>query len=271
MGNRSKSQDEKIILRCREIDKLYTTAKDLYLQEHQDPSHKGKSYQAICDKVSQAHFAETGHRISLSTSTLQRHVKGGKPKSKSNAEKSWLTEEESKLIVAYTIDQAECGFPLKLKELKQYAEALLRACLGNSFPVTGLGKHWVECFVHKHNDRLQKYLSWGLDKARARGVNPTTHEAWFSLLASTIKKYNIEQECTYGSDEVGFLLRPLGRCNVVGPVNQKIQYDCAPENRENATVLCTICGDGTSLPPLVIFKGKHYFASWGKNNTNNFM
>lgn len=271
MGNRTKSQDEKIILRRREIDRLYATAKDLYLREHQDPSCKGKSFQAVCDEVSQAHFAETGHRINLSTSTLQRHVKGGKPKSKSNAEKGWLTEEEGELVVSYAVDQAERGFPMKLKELKRHAEELLRVRLGVSFPSTGLGKHWVERFVRKHSDRLQKYLSRGLDKGRARSVNPTTHGAWFSLLASTIEKYNIERECTYGSDEVGFLLRPLARCNVVGPVNQKIQYDSAPENRENATVLCTICGDGTSLPPLVIFKGKHYFASWGKNNTNNFM
>lgn len=271
MGNRAKPQEDKIVIQRREIDKLYATAKDLYLQEHRNPSSKGKSYQAICEEVSQAHFAATGHRISLSKSTLQRHVKGGKIKSVSNAEKGWLTEEESKLVVSYAIDQAERGFPLKMKELKQHAEDLLKARLGGAFPSTGLGKHWVERFVRKHNDQLQKYLSRGLDKGRARSVNPTMHKAWFSLLARTIEKYDIDRDCTYGSDEVGFLLRALTRCNVLGPVNQNIQYECAPENRENATVLCTICGDGTSLPPLVIFKGKYYFASWGKNNINNFM
>lgn len=182
-----------------------------------------------------------------------------------------MTDTESELLVSYAIELADRGFPMKPKEIKERAEEMLRARLGDQLPSAGLGKHWVERFIRKHNGRLCKYLSRGLDKRRARSVNPTTHAAWFALLGETLRKYDIDQDCTYGSDEVGFLLRALTRCNVVGPVNQKIQYECAPENRENATVLCTICGDGDALPPLVIFKAKCYFASWGKHNIGGFM
>lgn len=275
MGLRAKSQDEKLVLKRTEIDMLYAKAKKEYQREHPDPSSKrsdsGRGYRAICKAISDAHFAETGHRIDLSSSTLQRHVQGGTIKSIANAKKGWLKEEESTLIVDYAIEMAERGFPLKLKELQCHAEDILQARLGDGFTKSGLGKHWAERFVRRHNDKLQRYFSRGLDKRRANNVNRTTHEAWFALLSKTITEFNIEEECTYGSDEVGFMLRALDHVQVIGPINQKIQYDCAPENRENATVLCTICGDGSSIPPLVIFRGRHYFASWGKANVNNFM
>lgn len=107
MGNRAKSQEEKKIIRRREIDELYARAKDIYIQEHGDTTTKGRSYRTICDEVSQAHFEQTGHMIGLSTSTLQQHVNGGKPKSKTNAEKGWVTEEESELIVSFVSGCAE--------------------------------------------------------------------------------------------------------------------------------------------------------------------
>lgn len=272
VGRKPKSKAELTIQIRKEKDGLYAMAMDLYLLEHCDPMKKeGKSYMVVCEEITRAHYEKTGRLIELSTSTLQRLVKGGTPKSKSNAQKSWLKEEESELLVSFIIDLAERGFPLKVKEIKRHAEDILQARLGDAFPSTGLGKHWAERFICKHSDRLKKYLSRGLDKRRARSVNATTHDAWFSILGKTIQDYNIEPDCTYGSDEVGFLLRSLDRCNVVGPVKQKFQYKCGTENRENATVLCTICGDGSALPPLVIFKGRHYFAHWGKHNSQNFM
>lgn len=36
--------------------------------------------------------------------------------------------------------------------------------------------------------------------------------------------------------------------------------------RENTTVMVTICADGTSLKPLVIFKGKNYQVDWVQEN-----
>lgn len=33
-------------------------------------------------------------------------------------------------------------------------------------------------------------------------------------------------------------------------------------NRELITVLEAICGDGTVLPPLIIYKGKHRYMGW---------
>jgi hypothetical protein len=39
--------------------------------------------------------------------------------------------------------------------------------------------------------------------------------------------------------------------------------------RENITIIVTICADGTSTPPAVIFKGNAYQVKWGENNPLN--
>ena len=38
------------------------------------------------------------------------------------------------------------------------------------------------------------------------------------------------------------------------------------DSRETITAVVTICADGTSIPPLVIFKGKAFSVKWGENN-----
>jgi hypothetical protein len=47
------------------------------------------------------------------------------------------------------------------------------------------------------------------------------------------------------------------------------QYQQQAGTRENTTVIVTICADGTSIPPTVIFKGAAYQVSWGDDNPLN--
>ena len=52
----------------------------------------------------------------------------------------------------------------------------------------------------------------------------------------------------------------------VGPQYQQQGGDC-----ENTTVIVTVCTDGTSMPPAVIFKGKGYQVKWKQGNPANAM
>ncbi|EJF61425.1 CENP-B protein, partial [Dichomitus squalens LYAD-421 SS1] len=53
---------------------------------------------------------------------------------------------------------------------------------------------------------------------------------------------------------------------VLGPAGQKVQYQQRSGERENITVVVTICADGTSIPPAVIFKGQAFHTKWKQNN-----
>jgi hypothetical protein len=110
------------------------------------------------------------------------------------------------------------------------------------------------------------YWSRPLDTARGRAVNPSTNEAWFKLLGDTIKDKNIPEELQYGVDETG--VQPGGglRERVIGPKGKKVQHQQRDGNRENITVIATICADGTSLPPAVLFKGQAFQVKWAQDN-----
>ena len=111
------------------------------------------------------------------------------------------------------------------------------------------------------------YWTHALDHSWARAVNSYTRDAYFDILEDTVEGEDgeepIDPELMYGSDESGFQQR------VIGPKGQKVQHQQRSGDRENITVMVTICGDGTSLPPAVIFKGEAFQTSWKQNNPLN--
>lgn len=260
-----------------ERDELYARAKELYQCEHkgdhlaelgnQGNTTRSRGFRTICNEVTNMHYRKTGKVISLSSSTLRRHVYGGKTLSESNAEKSHLTNEEAENLIEFTIDMAKRGFPFTTEHLRKRAQEIVQD--RQQIEQFIIGQNWADRFVTKHSDRLKKYMSRGLDAKRARAVNPVLHASWFEMLGETIRKYNISDDCTFGSDETGFLLRELTSDKVIGPVGEKIIYEVGEENREQVTAICTICADGTALPPLVIFKGTCFFVKWGEDNPLN--
>ncbi|RPD71538.1 CENP-B protein, partial [Lentinus tigrinus ALCF2SS1-7] len=79
----------------------------------------------------------------------------------------------------------------------------------------------------------------------------------------------IEPDCIYGSDEVGFSTSLGQKERVIGGKGKTVQHQVRDGNRENITVIPTICADGTAIPPLVIFKGKAFQVKWSQDNPLN--
>ena len=162
----------------------------------------------ICKNASDAHFAETGRRISLAHNTLARHGKGGVTLTQSNQQKSWLTAEEEENVINFAIEIAQRGFPLSPRRLKEHCEAVLRHRLGKNFPERGLGRDWGNRFITKHHSRLGMYWSSALDSSRGRAVNPVTKEEYFRILKEAREKGNIPDMLVYGADETGIQAQP---------------------------------------------------------------
>ena len=182
-----------------------------------------------------------------------------------------LTDREEISIVDYAIDLARRGFPFSHDRVREHINEILEAHHGAQF--SGIGKRWLSRFLTRHSDQLQAVWSHALDHSRARAVNPTTHHMFFDILEATIKGEGdsdiIPGELIYGADETGLMLGVALRERVIAPAGRKIQQLRRSGKRENVTVLVTICADGTSLPPAVIFKGEGYQMSWKQNNPLN--
>ena len=269
MVGRPKSVALKKQLARQTHDDLMEKAVQLYKQELQKPlidTEKKKGLRVICQEVSDAYFERKKIRIHLSHHTLNRLANGGVSISEHNTKKCWLTQEEEDVIVLFAMEMAERGFPLSPRRLREHAEQILRRRMGSLFPENGLGKDWTTRFITRHYDRLGGYWSTPLDKSRARAVNPHTVEEYFKILAEIRAEHNIPDELCYGVDETGIQTGVGTTEYVLGPKGQSVQHQQRSGNRENITIIPTICGDGSTTAPAVIYKGEGFQTKWLQEN-----
>ncbi len=146
------------------------------------------------------------------------------------------------------------------------------ACYGpdSEFLAKGVGQNWVKCFVEKHSDEIKAFWSHPLDHSHAHAVNPYTKEEFFKLLEAVIEGDGgddiISPKLIYGTDKTGIQQRIGVKERIYGPQGAKIQHQQRNGDRENITVITTICADGTWVAPTIIFKGEGYQTSWKQNN-----
>jgi len=109
----------------------------------------------------------------------------------------------------------------------------------------------------RHHNRLHMYWSKPLDTQRAKGLNREAVDDWFRIVKEQIVDAGIKPGNIYGMDESGFPPSNQGSQRVVGRAGNKIQHKQGGASRENVTALVTICAEGSTIRPLVIFKGEY--------------
>lgn len=267
MVKHAKSDSLKRQVARKQKDNLMAQAVALHHEELAKPSaEKKESLHEICQTVSDSYFANTQRQIELSHQTLAQLSKGGVTKAENNAKGSWLTKEEQYIVVDYVIQMAQHRFPLSLKQLQEHAEHILCTRLGSRFPSNGLGINWPSWFIEKHNEWLGMYWSRALDTLRGCTVNPVTKAEYFKIVKQVLKEYNIPDYLVYRADETGIQTGAGVTEHIIGPAGAKLQYQQRNGNHKNITVLPTICADGTTVPPTVIYKGVSFQTKWLQDN-----
>ena len=135
------------------------------------------------------------------------------------------------------------------------------------------------------------YWAHPLDSARGCAVNPMTNKQWFDILEMVLagdadslddrlmvdmdtlgtgtdleNGVPILQKNSYAADESGFMAAGSTREQVIGAKGKTTQHQQGDGGCENTTVIVTICADGTSLKPAVIFKGQAFQVKWDQDN-----
>ena len=99
-----------------------------------------------------------------------------------------------------------------------------------------------------------------IDSQRKGADSKRQYEFYFNLVKQKITQYSILQSNTYNMDEKGFSLGTMNKhhriFNRIAVDKHRIVGATKPGNREWITILATICGDGTWIPPGIIFAGK---------------
>ena len=119
-------------------------------------------------------------------------------------------------------------------------------------------KNWLAGFKARHKDVLDcRYLTT-IDLARHKADSAASYRHYFSTLRREIDQYNIQPHNCYNMDEKGFLIGRLQKAKRVFPKalvqRQKLLGAGQDGSREWITLIATICADGSSLPPALIYK-----------------
>lgn len=120
------------------------------------------------------------------------------------------------------------------------------------------GKNWSADFRRRHESVLDcRYLNT-LDLERHKAESEHSLRHYFDVLRQKIDEYGIQPRDCNNMDEKGFLIGHLQKARRIFSKSlmkqQKFLGASQDGSREWITLVATICADGTSLPPALIYK-----------------
>lgn len=218
----------------------------------------------VIQRPSLRKFAKTHgvDRITLTRYTNDAHI----TKTESSRMRQKLSPEEEGAVVNASIDRGRRGFPLTHDRVERIANSIIRNRTGTDEKV---GKNWVERFLARHEDQLHTYWTKHLPGNRAGAVNPTNVRSWEDVVEEEVIVPGIRPEDMYGMDETHMPPEFAQMRRVIAGKGKSVQYEQGGSSWETITVLATICADGSTLRPNVIFKATRFAPEWFDGNVAN--
>ena len=149
---------------------------------------------------------QVAQHFQVPCSTLQSRINGHRSVLEVNAKKSWLADEESKVLVDFLIKAAGQGFP----DTKQH----LSEKLGD--PSFSVGDKWVDRWLEKWGKHLSKYWSTSLDTVHAKALNQGVVHDYFEKVKRVITEQGIKPDCLWAMDKASCLFGHAGKSMVIG-------------------------------------------------------
>ena len=205
-------------------------------------------------------------------STLQHRFNGRQSRVQSHQDQQLLSPNEEAELVRWITHSTATGYPPRHSTLRSMAAELQRRrvkLLNDesieyvSYPK--IGAEWVKRFLARHSE-LKSTTGRSIDAARVKDASPEILRRWLEEYNRVVQEYDIERENTYNMDETGFSIGKIEATRII--INSKIRaaYQAQPGRQEWVSIIECICGDGTAISPLVIFKGENLSTTWVPGN-----
>lgn len=193
----------------------------------------------------------------VSRSALTAQWNGRGTRAESHAHQQKLSPSQELILKEWIKVMGRRGMPLAYKAIAEHASIVVQE---------DVSVNWAWSFRKRHPDLKARWTT-GLEACRAQCLNRVLIAEYFDILEEILIKYDISCENVYNMDEKGIQMGIGGRTMVLVDHDQKgAVYHIEDGNRELVTVIETICADGSSLHPSVIFKGKTRDLEWGRKN-----
>ncbi|EDN08188.1 predicted protein [Histoplasma mississippiense (nom. inval.)] len=217
--------------------------------------HEAVILSAIDDLNAQLvpNYTVTAEKYGISRYTLSRRYRGVQTSRKeaTSIHRKILTNSQENRLLFHINRLADRGFPCTPQILHNLVVEILKE---------PIGANWVARFCQRHKDVIKSVYLRNIDQKRKIADNSTYFKHYFDLLQEKITKYNIEPGNIYNFDEKGFLLgfiHTLKRIVSINALKSGRTIGASQDGcREFITLLASICADGTSLPPALIYQGE---------------
>lgn len=201
-------------------------------------------------------------------STLWRRIHGGRSNKEAHEASQLLTVTEEDALVRLAQVMGARFLPLSHTLLREKANALL--AVRADAPVLQVGNGWSYRFLNRHASKLSTYWGSTLNTKRGLALNPTNVREYFEVLAEIDHERHIKPKYKFAMDESPVLLGMEMTTRVIGPAGQTLQHKLHDGNRESASLVVTICADGSvPFPPTIILSGQNYLKHWAEHNALN--
>lgn len=236
------------------------------------PNQKGNVYR----KVNSENMAKAIHAIeskslsirkaaekyNINYSAVYRHLKGsgsGRPQGGQPA----LNANEESFIVHRIKICADWGYPLDALTLrmlvKQYLDEIGKNVkkFKNNIP----GRDWAYSFLRRHKKEISERFCQNIKRSRA-SVSRNVITEYFEHLENELKDVPPQNIINY--DETNLRDDP-GKRKVIVRRGCKYPERIMNSSKSSTSIMFSAAGDGTILPPYVVYKAVHLYDSWTQN------
>ena len=211
---------------------------------------------------------EAANTLQLSYATLRRRTNGGRSRAEGREIVQNLSIPEEKALQQWITHLTVAGNPIRHSVLAAMADEIRNrrvVKINDSmiqlvfYPPTS--HSWVQRFMQRH-PQLGTTLSRMIETSRLKEASEDAIQQWFTVFAKEMEENQISIGNIYNVDETGNSLGTMERAHVVVDTTQNTQYQGQPGRQEWITAVECICADGTSISPLIIFKGESLLSGW---------
>jgi len=207
--------------------------------------------------------------------TLEGRLKGAVPRYQAQETLMNLTIHEEKELVHWITRLTQCGYAPRYSTVRELAEIIRnRHIFGVNDDDIQLvnyepfGKDWVPRFMSRHSQLKSARIKL-IEAARVKDVSVERLTKWFEDLQCVITEHGIQPENIYNMDESGFAIGDIEASQRIINATIRQAFQAKPGRQEWVTSIECVCADGTSLPPLIIFKGENLSRQWISASIHN--
>jgi DDE superfamily endonuclease/Tc5 transposase DNA-binding domain len=207
-------------------------------------------------------------KLHLDPDILYRRTKGIEGRVAAHEDQQILSQAEERALVRWLTHLTASGYPARHSILRNMAVGLQTMRLAKindeseelvSYPP--IGKNWPTRFLNRH-PQLKTMIVRAIEASRVKEVTRSAIVEWFEVFIKLIHENEITPENTYNMDETGFPLGTIQKAQVIVDSSIRMKCQSQPGRQEWITAVECVSADGTSIPPLIIFKGATLMNSW---------